>query len=172
MLFLCDFSTLIYLLRIMRFCLHLSFLLILYLFSPYTYAADSPLPASPASSAISSSDKTTYMEAQEVEGKKDAQMEALGKVEMQQGSQKIFADHVIYEQKTGDLTANGSVSLEQGSETISGPGLKMNTTTHIGEMATPVFELKQTQILTQSQNQNQMQMLNNGRGSAASMTTT
>jgi len=140
----------------MSFCFRLFLLLVYLLFLPLSHAADAPLPASSVSAATASSEKTTYIEAQEVEGKKDAQMDARGSVEMQQGTQKVFADHVLYEQKTGDLSANGSVRMEQASEAVSGPDLKMNTFTHIGSMTTPVFELKQ----------------NNARGSAALMTTT
>src|SRR5487761_2125746 len=127
----------------MRFCTYLSSLLVLLSFSPHNFAADLTSPASSVSAATSPTDKTTYVEANVVEGKKDTEIEAHGDVELQQGKQKIFADHVFYDQKTGDLTANGSVRLEQTSDTVSGPDLKMNTTTHIGEMKTPAFEFKQ-----------------------------
>lgn len=102
------------------------------------------MPASSVSAATSATDKTTYVEAQTVEGKKDTQIEAQGDVEMQQGNQKIFADHVLYDQKTADLSAKGSVRLEQSNESVSGPDLKMNTATHIGAMTTPIFELRQS----------------------------
>ena len=138
----------------MLFRAHLFALLVFLMFSPHSDAADAVLPASSVSAA--SSDKTTYIEAQEVGGKKDALIEADGNVELQQGTKKIFANHVTYEQKTGDLTAKGSVRMEQPTENISGPDLKMNTISHIGEMATPEFELKQS----------------NARGSAALMSTT
>ena len=128
----------------MRFCFYLPFLLVFLSFSLHGNAADLLLPASSVSPATSATDQTTYFEAQTLEGKKDTQIEALGEVEMQQGTQKIFADHVLYEQKTGDLSANGSVRLEQLNESVSGPELKMNTTTHIGEMTTPSFEFKQS----------------------------
>jgi len=127
----------------MRFSFRLVLGLAFLLFSLPTLAAELVLPASSASPSTSAPDKTVYIEAQEVEGKKDSQMEANGSVELQQGNQKVFADHVIYEQTTGELTANGAVRLEQPSGNVSGPDLKMNTFSHIGEMATPVFELKQ-----------------------------
>ena len=63
---------------------------------------------------------------------------------------------MTYEQKTGDLTAKGSVRMEQPTENMSGPDLKLNTLSHIGEMPTPEIELKQS----------------NARGSAALMSTT
>ena len=138
----------------MLFRAHLPFLLVFLMFSPHSDAADGVLPASSMSAA--SSDKTTYIEAQEVEGRKNALIEADGNVELQQGTKKIFANQVTYEQKTGDLAAKGSVRMEQPTENMSGPDLKLNTISHIGEMTTPEFELKQS----------------NARGSAASMITT
>src|ERR1017187_5363187 len=91
--FLCDFSILIYLLHIMRFCSYRFFLPVFLLISLQGYAADSVSPASSVSAGTALSDKTTYIEAQEVDGKKDAQMEANGHVGMQQGTQKVFANH-------------------------------------------------------------------------------
>jgi LPS-assembly protein len=140
----------------MRFCFRHTFLLSLLLFSQQSHAAESVLPASSATAASVAADKTVYIEAQQVEGGKNEQMEAHGKVELQQGNQKVFADHVIYKQETSDLTADGSVRMEQANETVSGPNLKMNTNSHIGEMTTPVFELKQ----------------NNAHGSASLMRST
>ncbi|MFA5824557.1 MAG: LPS assembly protein LptD [Gallionellaceae bacterium] len=62
---------------------------------------------------------------------------------MQQGNQKIYADHMFYEQTTGDLSANGSVRIVQPNATVSGPDLKMNMDSHVGEMNLPLFQLKQ-----------------------------
>jgi len=124
---------------------HFVLLLGFLLFSPLSYAAGTMLPASSSSPTSAASDKTVYLEAQVVEGEKDAQIEARGNVEMQQGTQKVFADHMIYEQKTGDLFANGSVRVEQPTGSATGPEFKMNTNTHVSEMTTPVFEIKQDQ---------------------------
>lgn len=151
---LCDFSTLIYPPGIMRFRFHSVFLLGLGLFSQHIQAAEPLLPASAVSAASPAlppstglaapiSDKTVYIEAQKLESKKDGGMEAHGNVELQQGKQKIYADHLFYEQKTGDLSANGSVRIVQPNATVSGPDLKMNMGTNIGEMNLPLFQFKQ-----------------------------
>ena len=66
--FLCDFSILIYFISLMLFRAHLFVLLVFLMFSPHSDAADTVLPASSVSAA--SSEQTTYIEAQEVEGKK------------------------------------------------------------------------------------------------------
>jgi len=128
----------------MRFYAHPIRFLIFFLIVLHAHAADIVAPASSVSAtSISASDKTAYIEAQVVEGKKDDRIEANGKVEMQQGTQKIFADHMTYDQKSGDLFASGSVRVEQPSGTATGPELKTNTTTHVSEMKTPVFEMQQ-----------------------------
>ncbi len=138
----------------MRFRFHSVFLLSLGLFSQHIQAAEPLLPASAVSVAspalaasadnvATASDKTVYIEAQKLESKKNGGMEAHGNVELQQGNQKIYADHLFYEQKTGDLSANGSVRVVQPNATVSGPDLKMNMDSNVGEMNLPLFQLKQ-----------------------------
>lgn len=107
-------------------------------------AAGIPTPANPASLTVAESEKTVYIEAQEIESKKDVGIEAHGNVELQQGNQKIFADHLYFEQNTSDLSANGAVRVEQPNSTMSGPDLKMNIHTNIGEMKNTIFKLNQT----------------------------
>jgi len=130
----------------MRFRFHLVFFLSLSLLSLHSHAATVALPASviaPASSVSIASpqpEKTVYIEAQEIKSKTPEGMEAHGNVEMQQGQQKVFADHLFYQQETGDLSANGSVRMEQPSGLMSGPDLKMNMDSNIGEMTTPYFQ--------------------------------
>ena len=153
MVFLCDFSTLIYLSCIMRFRFYSVFLLSIGLFPLHSYAAEPLLSVSAVSAATSAADETVYIEAQQIVGKKDEQMEAHGNVELQQGSQRVLADHLFYAPSTGDLSADGSVRVEQPSGTVSGPDLKMNMDSSVGEMNKPVFQLNQ----------------NNARGSAATL---
>jgi LPS-assembly protein len=125
----------------MHFRFYSVFFLALSLLPLPTRAAEPSTPASPASLAAPESEKTVYIEAQEIESKKGAGMEAHGNVELQQGDQKVFADHLYFEQDTGDLSANGTVRVEQPSGMMAGPDLKMNMHTNIGEMNHPVFQL-------------------------------
>lgn len=134
----------------MRFRFYPVFLLGFGLFSPQSDAASPVLPASAVSAASSvaaagkkAPDQTIYIEAQEIKGMKDEGTEAHGKVELRQGEQKIFAEHVYYKQQTGDLTAFGDVRVEQPDGAISGPDLKLNSHTSVSEMTMPVFQIKQ-----------------------------
>ena len=152
-MFLCDFSTLIYQLRIMHFRFFPVALLGLVLFSPQSFAAP---PLSEAASAVpvaSATDRAVYIEAEQIQGKKDERMEAHGNVELQQGDQKVYADHMFYEPDSGDLSAQGSVRVVQPGGTVSGPDLEMNLESNVGEMNKPAFTFKE----------------NNARGSAEMM---
>lgn len=146
----------------MRFYAHPILFLGFLLFPLLSRAAEPISPVSSVSAIPTPTDKTVYIEAQVVEGKKDARIEAHGNVEMQQGTQKVFADHMIYEQSSGDLLATGSVRVEQPTGSSSGPEFKMNTSSHVSEMKTPVFELKKNVQSNQK----------NARGSAMSMHST
>jgi LPS-assembly protein len=146
----------------MRFRFHPVFLLSLGLFSLQCHAAESLLPASAVSAASPVSapvvatpdaEQPVEIDADRMEGKKGEPMEAHGNVELQQGKQKVFADHLFYEPSTADLSANGAVRLEQPSGKVSGPDLKLNLHSNVGEMNTPVFQFAD----------------NNARGSAETM---
>ncbi len=125
----------------MRFRFHSVFLVGLGLFSLHCHAAE--LPASAVAAAAPESEKTVYIEAEQMTGKKDEQMEAHGSVELHQGDKKVFAEHLYYEPGTRELTANGSVRLEQPSGSVSGLDLKMNLDSNVSEMSKPVFTLNQ-----------------------------
>lgn len=127
----------------MRFRFPSVFLLSLGLFSLHSYAAGSLLPASAVPVATAAADQATHIDADQLEGKKDEGMEAHGNVELQQGSQKVYAEHLYYEQTSRDVFANGSVRVEQPGVAVSGPDLKMNLDTNIGEMSSPVFQFQE-----------------------------
>jgi LPS-assembly protein len=92
----------------------------------------------------------SFVEADKLEGKKENQLEATGNAILRKRGQSIRADRLLYFQDTQDVDAQGSVVLEQGGNTISGPHLKLNLDTSIGTMEKPIFYLYE----------------NDGRGSA------
>jgi LPS-assembly protein len=116
-------------------------------------SAVSPATSASPSDSTAEPEKTVYIDAQQIEGKKDQQMDARGNVVLQQGDRKIYADHVTYTPDTSDLAADGSVRVAQPTGDVSGPSLKMNLDSNIGEMPQPEFQLHQ----------------NNARGSATMM---
>lgn len=83
----------------------------------------------------------TFVEADQLTGKKEDQIEATGNAVLRKRGQSIRADRLLYSQNTQDLDAQGSVVLEQNGNTMSGPHLRLNLDTSIGTMEQPVFFL-------------------------------
>lgn len=90
-----------------------------------------------------SEDAATYITARSVLAKKGKQLEATGDVEMRQGDRTISADYLLYEQESQDLLARGSVRMEQSDGSVSGPVLKLNLDTSLGNMEQPRFEFSE-----------------------------
>ncbi|HEX5362661.1 MAG TPA: LPS-assembly protein LptD [Gallionella sp.] len=83
----------------------------------------------------------SFLEADRLVGKQDDQVEATGNAVLRKRGQSISADRLLYFQNTSDLDAQGSVVVDQGGNTMSGPHLKLNLDTDIGVMEQPVFYL-------------------------------
>ncbi|MBI3903888.1 MAG: LPS-assembly protein LptD [Nitrosomonadales bacterium] len=81
-----------------------------------------------------------FISAQQVEGKKDSQVEARGYVEMRKRGQIISADHMLYAQDNREVAADGTVRVEQDNNVIRSPHLQLNLMTNIGQMSQPVFQ--------------------------------
>ena len=94
-----------------------------------------------------------FLEADHLVGKRDQQIEAIGNAVLRQRDQSISAERLLYSQDTQDLEAQGSVVVEQGSDTMSGPYMTLNLDTNVGKMEQPTFYLA----------------ANSGRGSAEVM---
>ena len=85
-----------------------------------------------------------FISAQQMEGKKDGQIEASGGVELRKRGQMISADHLWYLQDSKDVTADGAVRIEQDNNVIQSPHLRFNLDTSIGDMPQPVFQFGET----------------------------
>ncbi|MEJ1958982.1 MAG: LPS-assembly protein LptD, partial [Nitrosomonadales bacterium] len=85
-----------------------------------------------------------FISAQQMEGKKDGQIEAVGDVELRKRGQTIDADRMLYIQDSKDISADGSVRIAQDNNLIEGPHLKYNLDTGIGDMTQPAFYLGDT----------------------------
>jgi LPS-assembly protein len=81
-----------------------------------------------------------FISAQHVEAKKGEQLEASGDVELRQAGQVISAAHLLYGQVSKDVLAEGSVRIEQGGTIVTGPVLRLNLDSQVGEMIRPRFE--------------------------------
>ena len=82
-----------------------------------------------------------FISAQRVEGQTENQIVASGEVEVRKRGQAIFADHVVYQQSSQELIADGAVRVEQNDIKMQGPHVKLNLDTNIGDMTKPVFQM-------------------------------
>lgn len=129
----------------MRFRLDPVAFSVLCAFAPVAYGADEPL--------ILKLDRTfnvmpqtqepipAFIDAQHIEGQQDNQIVATGNAELRKQGQTIFADRLVYKQDTREVIADGSVRVEQGLDTMSGPHFELNLDTNIGDMPQPHYHL-------------------------------
>lgn len=147
MVILCDFSILIYPPRTMRFRFNPVVLILLGMFPLLGSAEETTLPLKldrTFTRPTATSDGTAaFISAQHVESRKDGQLEASGDVELRQGGQVISAGHLVYGQESKDVLAEGAVRLEQPGTVVTGPVLKLNLDTQVGEMIRPQFEFSE-----------------------------
>ena len=134
----------------MRFCINSLVFFLLCVFAAMAHAESEPLQLKPSRNVTSLPTSSpgkdhqqtpVFISAQRLQGTKDSQLEASGEVELRHDDQAIFADHVLYRQDSQDLVADGNVRIEQGGNVISGPILKLNLDTNIGNMTQPEFHL-------------------------------
>ena len=145
---LCDFSTLICRSSTMRFCFNSLLFPLFCAFTAMAYAENEPLPLTPSSnvSAIAPAEPgkdgletPVSITADSLQGSKDKEIEAIGEVEVHHSDQAIFADHVTFQQDSQDLVADGNVRVEQVGNVMTGPYLKLNLDTRIGNISQPKF---------------------------------
>ncbi|HEY0664954.1 MAG TPA: LPS-assembly protein LptD [Gallionella sp.] len=83
------------------------------------------------------------IEADRLVAQKDGNIEATGDAMLRQGGKSIQADRLLYQQGTHELDAQGAVTLEEGGNVMSGPGLRYNLDSSAGEMDHPEYFLKE-----------------------------
>ena len=114
-------------------------------FATPIYGADEPPVLNPVhtSSTTSGIQQTapTIVNARQIKGKKDNQIEATGKAELRNQGQAIFADQLLYMESTREVVADGSVRLEQGDDVVTGTHFELNLDNNIGDMLEPRFFL-------------------------------
>jgi len=145
MMDLCDFSILIYPPCTMHFRLNpVAFSLLCIFVLPVHAENDMPIPQ-PGRSVIgpqpNEDTAPISISAQSMEGQREGQIEASGGVELQKLGQTISADHLLYQQDSKALLAEGAVRVEQDGNVLQGTRLKLNLGTNIGDLTQPAFHL-------------------------------
>lgn len=82
-----------------------------------------------------------FITAANMEGRKGGELEASGNAELHKEGRAIYADRMVYQQNTQEVTADGSVRIEQEGSIVSGPHLEFNLKQGTGEVMQPTFHL-------------------------------
>ncbi|MEO8343664.1 MAG: LPS-assembly protein LptD [Gallionella sp.] len=124
-------------------------MLLLLCFVRLTYAGED-LPdlrtgQNPPLMAETSQDGSAVIEADDLTGKTEDQIEATGDATVSQGGESIRADRLLFKKSSHEVDAQGAVMLEQDGNTMSGPHLHFNMDTNTGVMEQPRFYLKENE---------------------------
>ena len=82
-----------------------------------------------------------FLEADQVRGHGEKQIEAEGNAKLRRGGQYFFADWMRYEQAAEQIRAAGNVRIEQGGDIVEGERLDYNLATDRGAMDKPRYTL-------------------------------
>ncbi|MGQ0525354.1 MAG: LPS-assembly protein LptD [Betaproteobacteria bacterium] len=82
-----------------------------------------------------------FLEADQVRGHSEKEIEAEGNARLRRGGQSFFADWMRYEQAAEQIRAKGNVRIEQGGDIVEGERLDYNLATDRGAMDKPRYTL-------------------------------
>jgi len=82
-----------------------------------------------------------FITAQHMEGQKGNQLEANGNAEVHKDGQAIFADRLLYQQDSREISADGSVRIEQNGDVMTGAHLEYNLDSGAGEITQAEYHL-------------------------------
>lgn len=97
--------------------------------------SDTPLPAKKP--------LPVFIEANNIEGYPQREVDAQGGVRLQRGDQVISAEHVKYFPETEDVQIEGEVHLEREKDVLEGTHLKLNLESKTGELGQPSYYLRE-----------------------------
>ena len=83
-----------------------------------------------------------FIDANNVQGHQDVDIEAEGEVRLRKRGKAVFADWLRYDQAQSEVHARGNVRLEQRGDSIEGTELNFNIDTERGAMEKPNYRLQ------------------------------
>lgn len=117
-------------------------LFLLILFSPNGFAADDPLAtATQSETDAAQKNLPITLQADRLEGHSNLDVEASGRVELQQGDMKLNTDRLYFLEPEQEVIANGSVHFEKDGDIMEGSYLKYDLDDETGYMEGPTFRL-------------------------------
>jgi LPS-assembly protein len=95
------------------------------------------------SSRRQAEDAPIFIEADELEGNPDEEIEARGNVEVRKSDQAIWADYLHYSVPREEVEAKGNVRIESHGNVIIGDELKLNLESEEGFIDSPDYDLRE-----------------------------
>jgi LPS-assembly protein len=88
-------------------------------------------------------EQPVYIEADQIEGYPQREVEATGKAKLRRGDQVISAEHMKYFPTTQDAVIEDKVHLEREKDVVEGTHLRFNLESKTGELHQPSYYLKE-----------------------------
>ena len=83
-----------------------------------------------------------FVEANEVQGHQDRELEAEGTVRLRRRGQAIYADWLRYDKPADEVRARGNVRIEQGGDVLEGTEMRMRLESGNGTIEKSTFEVQ------------------------------
>ncbi len=84
-----------------------------------------------------------FIRAMQIQGHQDIETEAVGEAELRQWGRAVTADRLRYDKPDDELYAQGNVRIDQNSDIVEGPELKLQMGKNEGYMRQPAFQMNQ-----------------------------
>lgn len=88
-------------------------------------------------------DAPVFIEADQLQGNPDEEVEAQGNVEVRKLNQAIWADYLHYSVPEEEVDAKGNVRIESHGNVVQGTRLKLNLKTERGFIDEPIYDLRE-----------------------------
>lgn len=92
-----------------------------------------------------------FLEADRLQGHDGKETEAQGDARLRKRGQAIYADRLRYDKPLDEVTAEGSVRIEQGADVIEGTRLRFNLETERGFIENPRYTLRKSPAIAGQQ---------------------
>ncbi len=89
----------------------------------------------------SPNDERTFLEADEIDGETDSSVKLRGNAQWRRAGTILKGDLIDYREVPDELEATGRVRLLRDGNLVTGPRLKLNLSTGLGEFEQPLFHL-------------------------------
>ena len=83
-----------------------------------------------------------FVDADNIQGHQDSELEAEGTVRLRKRGQAVYADWLRYDKTENEVTARGNVRLEQRNDVLEGSEMRLNLDTERGAVEKPKYQVR------------------------------